>query len=63
MDHAVNNTWSTVSKMERIGVRTVWDLYQALPTINSQLVKSGEKALSVDTLSAITKIRSRKIGW
>ena len=45
-----------VSKMERIEVRTVYDLYQALPTINSQLVKSGEKTLSVDTLSAITKI-------
>ena len=45
-----------VSKMERIGVRTVWDLYQSLPSINSLLLKSGEKALNVDTLSAITKI-------
>ena len=50
------------SKMERVGVRDVFELYQALPTINNRLVECGEQVLGTDTLSAISKIPFSE-GW
>ena len=51
-----------VSKMKRIGVLNVFDLYQVLPSMNARLIERGEKKVGVDTLSAISRIPFTE-GW